>query len=202
MKLYYILAAFLLSGSIAWTKNPASLGIGFAVAEDPYRYVSFTELAEFYEDKGLSNRLSNADHELIAPYFYKTDYGLLHFICLEQTDRYFKVLLNDAKVGYLKRDGSFKFLTWSEVLAGASVRRNDLKNPIYVERSQNSSVIKVDCDREYLRVKELREENGTYWMRIGYTGDCDPYANDENLKEGWIQWRKNDQLLVQIFLLC
>ncbi len=50
------------------------------------------------------------------PYFYKPDYYIFHFIALEHTADYIKILYNDCDSAYLSVNDGFKYCPWTDFL--------------------------------------------------------------------------------------
>ena len=109
MKNILIFIAFIVTSVNAQNRNPKEIGIGFAIANDPYRYEMNYIPKNLFRNKELSEKWTINS---IFPYFLKPDYGLFHFICLEKTKEYYKVLVNDNEVGFLANDSTFYFITW------------------------------------------------------------------------------------------
>jgi len=184
---------------IGQNQKPISLGIGFAIAANPYQFEDFKIPENLYQNQGLSEKWQD---EKVQPFFFKPDYGLYHFICLEQSPSYFKILVNDSAIGYLPRDSSFYFKTWEEILVESSVQRLTKDNPILIEPKIQSQELINLCDIELLKVLSLVERNGEHWLQIEFSPDCEPYPEEWKLsKRGWIKWRDANNFLVTIRLL-
>ncbi len=183
----------------AQNKNPNSLGIGFAIASNPYEFGN-NHSNQIYKDAKLKTKIKTKG---IYPFFYKPDYGLYHFICLEKTDSYYKILINDNEEAFIPNNKDFIFKTWESILIGASVGRKDKKHSIHEKHSISSKIIENNCELEAMQVEEIMEIKGEYWVFVIFDDDCDPYLdNSKNTKHGWIKWRTKDKLLVELFLLC
>ena len=140
----------------------------------------------------------------VLPFFHKADYGLYHFICLEKSDAYYKVLINDTDIGYLPNDKNFYFMTWDKVMIGYPVERHSTRNPIYVCPTETSKRIHNHCELDRLYVKCLVERNGEYWAYVAIPQDCEGHSDIrvKRCKLGWVKWRTQTELLVSILLLC
>lgn len=198
-----IILIFSLICSVFYGQNnqPINLGIGFAIAENPYLFENGTHPDTIFTNSQLTKKVKN---DKISPFFYKPDYGLYHFICLEKNKNYYKVLINDSEIGYLPNNETYLFKSWETILMAASVQRNDKSNLIRNNPSENSkSDVENNCSNEVMQAKDVIQKQGEFWIEISFATDCSPYP-DENakLKRGWIKWRNSKELLVQIFLLC
>jgi hypothetical protein len=181
--------------------NPRALGIGFAVAADPYQFEDGSRPSRLYRDPALKVPWTGRE---VAPFFNKADYGLYHFMCLAKTETYYKVLVNDHDVAYLPADDAFHFMTWEQLMIGYPMERHSTDNPIYERPSTSSKRVHHACDPDRLYVKLLVERKGEYWAYVAMPLDCEdhPDLRTTPCKVGWVKWRTQTELLVSILLLC
>jgi hypothetical protein len=186
------------------TKQPKQLGIGFAVANNGFQYEDVnSNYSSFYKNKELTTKITTADSIEIYPFFYKPDYGLYHFICLEYNDNYIKVLINDSNIAYISNDSNFTFQTWGKMLGSASLERITNNNPIRSDIGDENDVVTYTCKFERFKAKKFVKKGNEYWVYVAFDTDCKDYPTSKtNWKFGWIKWRINNQLLVDISLLC
>ncbi len=182
-------------------KQPIELGIGFAIANNPYLYEDMSHPKNIYSDSKLTNRVQT---DKIFPFFYKPDYGLYHFICLEKNDKYYKVLINDTEAAFIPNNQNYIFKSWETILMSASVERIDKQNLIRNNPTESDKeIITNDCKYETLKVTDVIERNGEFWISVSFAIDCEPYPKENTKrKTGWIKWRSSEKLLVRIQLLC
>lgn len=186
--------------SIGQNHQPSELGIGFVISTNPYQYENLSHPSNIYSDKELSEKSTN---NKIFPFFYKPDYGLYHFICLEKTKEYYKVLINDSNTAFIPNDNKFYFQTWDRILLQSTVERISNNNPIRKKSLIDSDSINYNCDYDRLIVTDIIEKNGVYWLSVEFSTKCEDYPNENSImKHGWIIWRTDDKLLVRIMLLC
>ncbi|WP_439132079.1 hypothetical protein [Polaribacter sp.] len=180
--------------------QPIKLGIGFAIAENPYLFEDMSHPNTIFTDSELTKRVET---KAINPFFYKPDYGLYHFICLEKTNDYYKVLINDSEIGYLPNNSNYIFKTWDAILLSASVQRIDQQNFIRNSfKESDNAIILNNCKNEVLKVLDVIEINGESWLEVSFSVNCETYLEDDTeLKIGWLKWRVLDKLLVRILLL-
>lgn len=201
MKLHlalWLILCFL--NSFAQNSNPKELGVGFAIAANPYEFDVKSIPSNLFIDQNLTQKWKI---DSVFPYFLKPDYGLYHFICLAKTEKYYKVLVNDNDIGYIPNDASFNFITWDSILKDASVERLPLDNPIMSECNDSSKTILYYCEFERLKVVETLQKDGEYWLKVYFSPVCEDYFDqDSDVIYGWIKWRSNNQLLIEIYLLC
>ncbi|MCB9334930.1 MAG: hypothetical protein H6586_02200 [Flavobacteriales bacterium] len=196
-----ILIAFLISQScFGQNKKPIDLGIGFVISSNPYKYYDGSHYESFYTNENLNNKWKG---DKIFPFFYKPDYGLYHFICLEKSNNYYKILINDSSIAYLPNDTNFYFKTWDSMITNSTFERVSRENHIYTESNTKSQIINNPCEFDKLKVEDIIEKNGEYWAYIWFSIDCETYPEKEG-KEiyGWVKWRTKNKLLVEILLLC
>jgi mRNA-degrading endonuclease YafQ of YafQ-DinJ toxin-antitoxin module len=199
---------FLTLTSYGQEGNPIKLGLGIVAIKDTY---DESKVVTVYKDKDLKNKIEDfklyGQLKNIWPHFFKPDYGLCYFVCLEKTKDYFKILINDKEEGFLRNDKDKYFKTWESLLINASVERLDVKtNPLKNNPSDNAETItlqnQITVDR--LQVFDVIEINGEHWINVNYSKSgkvsCDKGTAD--CGEGWIKWKAGDKLLVNILLLC
>lgn len=195
-----ILLTFIILNSFGQNRQPIELGIGFAIATDPFAFEDLSIPGNLFSDKELSQKWVS---DKVFPFFFKPDYGLYHFICLEKTKNYYKILVNDKEIAYLSYDTNWYFETWDAILLNSTVERLTTNNPILKEWNDNSETIKNNCELDRLNVESIIQKNGEYWLKIYFSTECENYPDkNSNVKHGWIKWRTNDKLLVNILLLC
>jgi len=188
-------------------KSPIKLGVGIVAIEDTY---DTKKMVSIYKDKDLKNKLEDfklyGQLKTVWPYYYKPDYGLCYFVCLEKTKDYFRVLINDKEEGFLKSDPEKYFKTWESVLISSFVERLDIKaNPLKKKPSYSEATIDLEYEPkpDRLEVVDVIEKNGEHWLKVNFSKSgkipCDKQIAD--CAEAWIKWRAGDKLLVNILLL-
>ena len=202
MKIWIILILSLsISVIYGQNKQPKKLGIGFAVTVNPYLYENMSHPKDIFSNSELTNKIQT---NKIFPYFYKPDYGLYHFICLEKNSKYFKILINDSEIGFIPNNEKYIFKTWETILMSASVARIDKQNLIRNSPTEKDEKIIINsCKYESMKVIDIIEQNGEFWIEISFATNCEAYPEDNaERKTGWIKWRILEKLLVRIQLLC
>ena len=186
--------------SFGQNKNPKELGIGLTIATNPYEFETKLSPKNLYINKELTQKWNTSN---VFPFFYKPDYGLYHFICLEQTKDYYKILVNDTTIGYLSNDSTFYFKTWEVMLLQSTVERLSNDNPIRKECNNQCEIIINKCEFERLDVIDVIQKDGEFWIQINFSSDCEEHQeNNPNVKSGWLKWRTKERLLVDFLLLC
>ncbi|KXX69114.1 hypothetical protein [Flammeovirga sp. SJP92] len=193
MKKLLLLFFILIQCTLLFGQKPP-LGIGFVYDTKSYEYHG-RMMPKVYDNREMTVESKN-----VEAYFYKPDYGLLHFSCIRITDSYYEIYIGENKKGYIPINDQFEFIELSEMLKNCSVKRiSPNNNPILNEPDGNSK-IRYSCSREYLNVKEIKSIGNENWMNIYFSKDCDPMVTEEmDVTYGWIKWKNNSQLLVQIF---
>jgi len=185
--------------STGQNQSPIELGIGFAIASNPYEFEDLSAPKNLFKDKDLNH---NWNSDKVFPFFLKPDYGLYHFICLEKTSSYYKILVNDTEIGYLPNDSNFYFKTWDAILLQSTVARLTKNNPIRKEWNNESDTITNSCEFDRLTVQDVIQNNGEFWIQIYFSPECDVYPEkNSNVNYGWIKWRTLEKILVNILLL-
>ena len=181
-------------------QQPKEFGIGFAIATDPFLFDRTYRPNDIFIDKELTEKLTI---KKVSPFFYKPDYGLYHFICLVKTKDYYKILINDSETGFIPNNENYYFKTWDAIIMNSSLERNNRNNQIRENWTENSKIIINECEFDRLKVTDIMEKNGEYWVSVSFAPNCETYPNEKTiLKNGWIKWRTKEKLLVDILLLC
>ena len=177
------------------------LGVGFVIPINPYEFEDLSTPVNLFKDKALTEK---RDSNNVFPFFFKPDYGLYHFICLDKGKDYFKILANDTEVAYVPNDGTYFFKTWKAILLESTVERVTDDNPILEEIGDQDKTIDNSCEFDRLTVKDVHQKDGQYWLQIYFSSNCEGYPDESgpNIKHGWIKWRVKNNLLVNILLLC
>jgi len=190
----------------------SSLGIGLLLMPQKY---------SLFKDSSLSKIISNEDmyalddeSPLICAKFSKADYEIMHFICLENSESYFKILYNNNQTAFVPKDEKYTFKSWKNYIRESyGVRRqNDFEksNPLKTNPNTNAVDIIIPDEPELLCVFDLKGD----WIKVQY--DCfynSPAAEHEgepchtyikecgSKKQGWVRWRRGNKLLIDIFLM-
>jgi len=195
-----IVFTFLAFSSWGQNHNPKELGIGFAIATNPYQFENSTHPTNIFTDQELKTKRTVGN---IFPFFYKPDYGLYHFICLKKTKDFYKILINDSESAFIPNDSNFYFQTWDAILLNSSVERILKTDPIRKNHSSESGSIQYDCEFDRFFVTDIIEIRGEYWLAVEFAPKCEEYPTKETkMNYGWIRWRTDKKLLIRIMLLC
>lgn len=124
----------------------------------------------------------------ITPVFFKPDYGIFYLICTSKEKEYFEIQIRKGKTAKLIKTKNIKFLKWETFLLNTTgVSSLDWKkNPLRRIINNESKTIDVNEDDEF-KVIEVKRE----WIKISNEGE----------KVGWLKWRKENQLLIDVSLL-
>ena len=159
------------------------LGIGLVKIEKQLIVIKNQQL-----NKDIEEDMYSPKH--IVPLFFKPDYDIFYMVCLERQKAYYKVLSATGDI-YFVHKAEAKFVSWSEFLRNITgiTNLNWEQNPLQEAPSEKSKMIRIK-DRE-----------ATYQV-INVKGDWIEIQNEHNAHEkGWIQWRKADSLLIEVYLL-
>lgn len=194
--------------------NPvSSLGTGIVVAPDKF---------DLYDDSLLAKKYKRIDivHDpklTVTPKYFEADYGIVHFVCISQSAKAYKILINYSVEKYLPKQKDSRFIPWdSYILQSFGVRRivDEKHKPktietLYTEPQDDSKPIAIPQGHEMFCPMQVKGD----WVQVQY--DCF-YNQDNNKHEGqpcqkyiaecktgvtgWLRWRKDNQVLIEIFL--
>jgi hypothetical protein len=200
-----IISYFLLLGlnGFGQNKRPIKLGIGFVAVTNPYEFEDMYHSKQIFIDETLTKKFKIDSNNNIYPFFYKLDYGLYHFLCLEKNESYYKVLINDSAIAFIPNDSNFIFTTWNKILITASIGRLTSDNPIRETVNNTSDTLTTPCKYDNFKILDFAEKQGEYWIKVSFSTGCEDYPSKySNWKYGWIKWRTKNELLIRISLLC
>jgi len=127
----------------------------------------------------------------IYPLYMNLENSLLYFKVIKKIDAYYVIIDNEntQEKKYIRVDDpAFKLMTWQAYILGCvAVQFDPVKNSIKTIPQYTSVAIPFDKNELYLPVKIQGD-----WLMVKW-GDISKW------KYGWIQWRKNGHLLLQIF---
>ena len=145
------------------------------------------EFTYYYEDRGGKfNEKSD-----FAPFSFHPDYFTLGLICVgEDKDRYEVVVNNELGIRkFVKKDDrSLELQTWEQHVSEAFAVRFDFgTNPVYAEPSKAAKRLSLPADDTFHPVQVTGE-----WLKIRW-------ADESTTGSGWIKWRENDRLLIELY---
>lgn len=195
-------------------ENPSkTLGIGLIIVPEEFELFDDSLLTHSYMKWNMYS--SENPPKPIIPKYYKPDYGILHFICLESTAKYHKILSNESEVKYSPIKESYHFATWEKyILESFGIRRDDEgnheKEPLRSSPNVKSTIVSIPKGYEMFCPMEVKGD----WVKVKY--DC--FYNEENNPHegepcsnfiekcqnpvtGWLKWREKNEILIDIFLM-
>ena len=159
------------------------LGIGLVKIEKQLITVKNQGLSKHIEED-----MYNPKH--IVPLFFKPDYNIFYTVCLERQKAYYKVLWPTGDIYFVPKTEA-KFVSWAKFVRNTTgvTNLNWEQNPLQEAPSEKSKMIRI------------KDKEATYQV-INVKGDWIEIQNEHNAHEkGWIQWRKADSLLIEVYLL-
>lgn len=160
--------------------------------------------------KGFSFPLFNTDYSIwdtirvkqrlpttLKPYAYHYDQNLLVFRCVGLENDYNVIVVDEhdnlIKLVDNKQEG-FKLYSWEHHILNQifSVEFDDVKNPIRQLSSVDSQIQDVGHSIYGGYIYQPIKIDGE-WLKIKWENDS------SNFIEGWIKWKENEQLLLEIY---
>jgi len=197
----------------SYDNQVSSLGIGLIIAPSKL---------EIFNDSLLNHKIANWDMYEdeskinLCSKFFQPDYGIMHFVCIAKSEKAYKVLVNFSEIKYLPKTKNYEFETWDEYISQSfGIRRltNDNgdiseKYALRIKPEDNSDKLIIPKGHELFCPMEIKGD----WIKVRY--DC--FYNDENNSHegepcysyidkcknpltGWLRWRQENQLLIDIF---
>ena len=189
--------------------NPVStLGIGLIIAPDTMPF-------EIYNDSLLAQKFATLNMDAddfnnmsLCSKFFKPDYGIMHFICLSNSQKAYKVLVNYSDVKYMPN--TYEFKTWEDYILqsdGVGLQEGYYQ-PLRKEPNSTGDTIELTpSEREVMCPQEIKGD----LLKVQY--DCNPHQGADSLEAGchmyieqcknpltgWLKWKQENKLLIGIF---
>ena len=158
---------------------------------------SLNDTLKLYSDSTckvlIYNDIPSFNDTILSPYYFKPDYGLVQFILQEKYPDCYKILYWDTLTAFCKKNKSVKFITWEELLlnsTGFSLLDNK-ENSVRKEPNEKSVALNWNT-------KTFTEDN---FKIVKVKGDWIFVINKMTNQCGWVIWRKQNKLLIEIYLL-
>lgn len=189
----------------------STLGVGLVIAPTTFEIFDDSLLTKnfstinMYEDENKINFCS---------FFYKPDYGIMHFVCIGENAKSYKILTGPFEHKFLPKRKEYEFKTWEKyILESFGVRRkieSEPKQQLKEQSTEDSKDLKTPEGFELFCPMEIKGD----WIKVKY--DCFYNAKDsqyegqpcnnyidkcDNPLTGWIKWRNQNKLLIDIFLM-
>jgi len=150
------------------------------------------EFTFYYDD---SDGKFEYENENFAPFAFHQDYFLLALRLAGEDKKRYEVFVNEdtgLKKFVKKSDKGLKFQSWEEHVKGAfAVEFNQPENPL--RESPDGKVKNVDLPKEV--TFHPVQVNGE-WLKVRWDGAKLP---KKDAGSGWVKWRNNDQILIELF---
>ena len=196
--------------------EPNEVGIGFVSKKN----IEFTIMNNdhIFSDPQLTEKWNSGE---VLPLLDQYKSNIYHFICLEETENYYKILVNSTDIAYVPTakinvvykqdegngktvdvpmDGSYYFATWADILSNSQVSRLTKDNPIVKDLNDKNHIIEYNCKYDFFFVNDMyRSKNGVYWLKISFSPTCEEYEGEgTKMVQGWIKWRTDNKLLIAL----
>ncbi len=187
-------------------KKTANLGIGLILSGETE---NDKKPFEIFNDSLLTKKFGSyklySENDNICSFFWKPDYSIMHFICLEETKKSYKILINYDEVKYLPKGKKYAFKSWENYLLQSYGLSNLPDTELVVKKEPNEHAKTIATKLDKTSSFCAYEVKGD-WVKIGFSCSEELTCNKQSksCKEkisGWIRWRKGNELLVQIALL-
>jgi hypothetical protein len=200
------------SGSTCTFDNAvSSLGIGLVIVSRKFEVFNDSLLRERWtvgdmlaEDMALAR---------VCPKFFKPDYGIMHFVCTGTTEKSYRILVNYKAIKYLPKTSAYRFHTWeSYLLQSYGVRRRQEGSilPLRKMPDDHADTLAIPAGQELFCPVQVQGD----WLQVKYDcfynetdhpheGEpCREYIGEcETPLTGWLRWRSDQHLLIDIFLM-
>jgi hypothetical protein len=190
----------------AYENEMSDLGVGLIIALSNFEVFNDSLLTDrFAEIKMYENEVAG-----ICPLFFETDYGIMHFVCIGETENAYKVLTGTTDLKYIPKTKTSDVRTWDDYILQSYGIGRKTGSALCQEPLDNSQTISVPGGYEIFCAMEVKGN----WLKVKY--DC--FCNIENnphegepchafINEcdkpltGWLKWRDQNKLLIEIFLV-
>jgi hypothetical protein len=199
----------------SYDNDVATLGIGLVLAPSQFKLYNDSTLSSIFASYDLDKGESKIN---VCPKFFSPDYGIAHFVCVSKGEGFYKILINYNETKYMPKTKVYVFKSWKNyIIESLGVRRSNSQEsnyqisyqPLRKYPSQNTDTISIPKGLEMFCPMDVEGD----WLKVNY--DC--FYNEEDNKHegeschdyitkcknpisGWIRWRNQNKLLVDIML--
>lgn len=172
-------------------------GVNFSLFADTTNFFEFNTIEEKYVTFQFNDGLEAEDEKQKIWFnnFFTHHYGS-ELICVEQTDKFYKILVNT--------DGTCYWLPKSKLLIYTPIE-NYLKDfvGVYITKNQSvrltpdnsSSVVPIQLASDEVLHCNVLQIKGA-WMQIEQRIDPEGTMRKQNFKTGWVKWFERNELSV------
>lgn len=166
-------------------------------------YSRATKLQFFNEDGTLWYEYSFYDddpnHNLdrakggFEPFSFHQDYFLLALKCVGEDASRYLVVVNETtrlKKYVRKHDAGFQFQTWQQhILDLFAVGFDRSNNPLRMSPTESVQAIRLLSTDVIFHPRQIKGD----WLKVSWN------ISDKKVRYGWVKWRGNGKLLVELF---
>ena len=120
---------------------------------------------------------------------YYPDCGIIFFDSFQKEGERYKVYYND-KWGYILAENYTKYISWDDFITTDIFISTIDSNPVRLSPEINSEILPLDYNNVYLMGKQVEDE----WLFV----DIYLLEQIEPFSYGWVKWRNQDMLLIDI----
>ncbi|MGI8494462.1 MAG: hypothetical protein ACR2L1_04005 [Pyrinomonadaceae bacterium] len=151
----------------------------------------------YYDD---SDGKFEYDNENFRPFAFHQDYFVLALKCVgKKADRY-EVIVNEETnlEKYVKAsDKVIKFETWEKhILHLFAVGFDEKENPM-LKTPQGRAKMNVKSDATFHPV-EVKGE----WVKVKLDATTETETKEAEQDFGWVRWKKDEKLFIELFYIC
>lgn len=144
----------------------------------------------YYEDSGGQFE----ENENFRAFAFHRDYFLLALKCVGEDKNHYEVIVNEEnglKKFVKKGDLTLKFETWEEhILKLFAVGFDREKNPLRETPEGQAKIVELPNKVTFHPVKIEGE-----WLKVSW----DVAKHGDNAGSGWVKWKENQKILVELF---
>lgn len=127
---------------------------------------------------------------------YYPEYYILFLEGYQQKDGIYKVCLNNDTISFNHIDGVTFFETWEEHVKSSFIITSK-ENPLMKIPADFSTIIDLNYNEFSFTVVKVDKD----WIYVVCDSDCEG-CDDGKTVSGWVRWRENNNLLVELRYVC
>jgi hypothetical protein len=172
-------------------------------------YTKARRLQFFNEDGSLWYEFSfsedDADHSSdrakvdFRPFSLHRDYFVLALKCVGENASRFQVVVNESTglTKFISRhDNVLKFQTWREhVLELFAVGFDPANNPLRTRPGDSISAVRLPPGEVTFHPLQIKGN----WLKVSWTVSDERKGKGHKVGYGWVKWKQNSKLLVELF---
>ena len=130
----------------------------------------------------------------IIPIYNSIEYGWYCFVCTDLNSDSYEIAINQTERKYIKKDKNIEYYTWERFFDAVFTINPTEENPLRVVPADSAAIV------EPIYGDELGDEPSDYHQEVKLEGEWLHLKYEKSGIEGWLRWRRGNDIIVEIFI--